>query len=226
MQGTRPDPMAFPKRRRESSKVRRCRRGRFPPGRRRSTREREVAERPKRRVKGRGDPTLSDRSIAAQPAARRKPKARMKRTEEEKPLKTARGTSMGGRATARERAGAGLMPVAGLDVTLEDAEAFPQGAVTATVQALSELIEKGRPGIPRQDLGAASPAAPGEERGRRSAPHRLASSSRRATSRGRSRSWCRGSGTPASARRCCSASPAPARPSRWRRSSRRRSARR
>ena len=52
---------------------------------------------------------------------------------------------MGGRATARERAGAGLMPVAGLDVTLEDAEARPQGAVTATVQALSDLIEQGRP---------------------------------------------------------------------------------
>src|SRR5205085_8510456 len=64
---------------------------------------------------------------------------------EEKPMKTARGTSMGGRATARERAGAGLMPVAGLDVTLEDAEARPQGAVTATVQALSDLIEQGRP---------------------------------------------------------------------------------
>ena len=109
------------------------------------TREREVAEGPKRRVKGRGDPTLSDRSIALQPAPGDRPKARMKRTEEEKPLKTARGTSIGGRATARERAGAGLMPVAGLDVTLEDAEAFPQGAVTATVQALSELIEKGRP---------------------------------------------------------------------------------
>ena len=37
------------------------------------------------------------------------------------------------------------MPVAGLDVTLEHAESFPQGAVTATVQALSDLIEKGRP---------------------------------------------------------------------------------
>ena len=41
---------------------------------------------------------------------------------------------MGGRGTARERAGAGLMPVAGLDVTLEDAEALPQAGVTATVR--------------------------------------------------------------------------------------------
>ena len=87
-------------------------------------------------MKGRGDPTLSDRSIPLEPAKGR---------GEEKPQRTARGTSMGGRATARERAGAGLMPIPGLDVTLEDAEARPQGAVTATVEALSALIEKGRP---------------------------------------------------------------------------------
>jgi excinuclease ABC subunit B len=93
-------------------------------------------EKPKRRAKGRGDPTLSDRSIPLEPTARR---------DEDKPLKTARGTSMGGRATARERAGAGLMPVSGLDVTLEDAESRPQGAVTATVESLSRLIEEGRP---------------------------------------------------------------------------------
>ncbi len=92
----------------------------------------ETGAKPRRRVKGRGDPTLSDRSIRLEP-------------ETEKPLRTARGTSMGGRATARERAGAGLMPVPGLDVTLEDAEARPQDAVTATVEALSRLIEEGRP---------------------------------------------------------------------------------
>ncbi|HEX9905419.1 MAG TPA: excinuclease ABC subunit UvrB [Propylenella sp.] len=89
--------------------------------------------RPKRRVKGRGDPTLSDRSLQLTPP------------QSEKPLKTARGTSIGGRASARERAGAGLMPIAGLDITLEDAESLSQGAVTATVQALSQLIEEGRP---------------------------------------------------------------------------------
>ena len=38
------------------------------------------------------------------------------------PTKTARGTSMGGAASARERAAAGLNPVAGLDIALEDAE--------------------------------------------------------------------------------------------------------
>ena len=52
---------------------------------------------------------------------------------------------MGGRASAKERAGAGLMPVAGLDVMLEDAGALPPSGVTATVESLSRLIEEGRP---------------------------------------------------------------------------------
>ena len=61
------------------------------------------------------------------------------------PTKTARGTSMGGAATARERAAAGLNPVAGLDIALEDADAMPKSGVTATVAALSALIESGNP---------------------------------------------------------------------------------
>ncbi|WP_170130515.1 excinuclease ABC subunit UvrB [Afifella marina] len=63
----------------------------------------------------------------------------------DKPLKTSRGTSMGGRSSAKERAGAGMSPAAGFDVNLEDAENLPGSAVTATVEALSSLIEKGRP---------------------------------------------------------------------------------
>ena len=61
------------------------------------------------------------------------------------PTKTARGTSMGGAATARERSAAGLNPVAGLDISLEDAEQMSSGGVTATVAALSALIESGNP---------------------------------------------------------------------------------
>ena len=61
------------------------------------------------------------------------------------PTKTARGTSMGGAATARERAAAGLNPVAGLDIGLEDAEQMSSSGVTATVAALSALIESGNP---------------------------------------------------------------------------------
>ncbi len=59
--------------------------------------------------------------------------------------KTARGTSMGGAATARERTAAGLNPVAGLDISLEDAESMPKAGVTATVEALTALIESGNP---------------------------------------------------------------------------------
>ncbi len=62
------------------------------------------------------------------------------------PTKSARGTSMGGAATARERSAAGLNPVAGLDISLEDAEKMSaSGGVTATVAALSALIESGNP---------------------------------------------------------------------------------
>jgi excinuclease ABC subunit B len=88
--------------------------------------------------------------------------------KKERPLKTARGTSMGGKGSARERAAVGLNPVPGIDMTLEEAEAYlatlkpepakapmrargpaatelPAGGVTATVEALSRLIEDGRP---------------------------------------------------------------------------------
>ncbi|MER8696472.1 excinuclease ABC subunit UvrB [Mesorhizobium opportunistum] len=61
------------------------------------------------------------------------------------PGRTARGTSMGGAATARERTAAGLNPVAGLDVSLEEAETMTSSGVTATVAALSALIESGNP---------------------------------------------------------------------------------
>ncbi|WP_352709584.1 excinuclease ABC subunit UvrB [Mesorhizobium sp. M0130] len=61
------------------------------------------------------------------------------------PARTARGTSMGGAASARERTAAGLNPVAGLDISLEDAETMASGGVTATVAALSALIESGNP---------------------------------------------------------------------------------
>ncbi|MER8570913.1 excinuclease ABC subunit UvrB [Mesorhizobium sp. M1338] len=61
------------------------------------------------------------------------------------PGRSARGTSMGGAASARERTAAGLNPVAGLDISLEDAETMASGSVTATVAALSALIESGNP---------------------------------------------------------------------------------
>ena len=58
--------------------------------------------------------------------------------------RTGGGTQIGGTNDPRERVAAGLNPVAGLDVSLEDAERMSTKGVTATVQALSELIEHGR----------------------------------------------------------------------------------
>ncbi|MFS8113705.1 excinuclease ABC subunit UvrB [Rhizobium jaguaris] len=58
--------------------------------------------------------------------------------------KSARGTSMGGSTDPKTRAAAGLNPVAGMDTTLEDA-VNAGTAVTATVEALSALIESGNP---------------------------------------------------------------------------------
>nr|WP_029059857.1 excinuclease ABC subunit UvrB [Stappia stellulata] len=91
----------------------------------------------------------------------------------EKPARSARGTSMGATNDPRERAAGGLNPVAGLDMSLEDAEALLAKQVaetkkrnkgnkgkgkaakpvmsdgttghTATVEALSALIESGNP---------------------------------------------------------------------------------
>ncbi|SEH95425.1 Excinuclease ABC subunit B [Rhizobium tibeticum] len=60
--------------------------------------------------------------------------------------KSARGTSMGGSTDPKTRAAAGLNPVAGMDTTLEEAASLQAGtAVTATVEALSALIESGNP---------------------------------------------------------------------------------
>lgn len=68
-----------------------------------------------------------------------------KKPKKPKPLKTARGTSIGGAASARERTAGGLNPVAGLDVSLEEAETLKSTTgATATVEALSLLIEHGR----------------------------------------------------------------------------------
>ncbi|NRQ14938.1 excinuclease ABC subunit UvrB [Ensifer sesbaniae] len=60
--------------------------------------------------------------------------------------RTSRGTSMGGSTDPKTRAAAGLNPVAGLDVSLEDADKLTStSGVTATVEALAALIESGNP---------------------------------------------------------------------------------
>ncbi|MFM2281909.1 MAG: hypothetical protein RLZZ444_4140 [Pseudomonadota bacterium] len=76
----------------------------------------------------------------------RGPRGGVERSETAVSAKTSsRGGSIGGSSDPKERAAAGLNPVAGLDVSLEEAQALAPGAVTATVDALSKLIESGNP---------------------------------------------------------------------------------
>ncbi|MBU2403969.1 MAG: excinuclease ABC subunit UvrB [Alphaproteobacteria bacterium] len=81
----------------------------------------------------------------AEEASKPQPKTKKIQQRSSAPTKTARGTSMGGAATAKERAAAGLNPVAGMDISLEDADSLSNSGVTATVAALSALIESGNP---------------------------------------------------------------------------------
>ncbi|MBP1882205.1 excinuclease ABC subunit UvrB [Sinorhizobium mexicanum] len=88
--------------------------------------------------------------IAASKSAAKEKSADVARGGKGKPEivggKTARGTSMGGSHDPKTRAAAGLNPVAGLDVALEDADKLTTGSgVTATVDALAKLIESGNP---------------------------------------------------------------------------------
>ncbi|MEN0040293.1 MAG: DEAD/DEAH box helicase family protein, partial [Pseudomonadota bacterium] len=76
-------------------------------------------------------------------AKSKKPKTRKADTVGEK--RTGGGTIIGGSNDVKARVAAGLNPVAGLDVSAEDAlEMASTSGVTATVQALSDLIEHGR----------------------------------------------------------------------------------
>ena len=84
---------------------------------------------------------IEARKQAIAEAEAAKPKANSKSTAQ----KTSRGVSIGASNDPKTRAAAGLNPVAGMDVSLEDAENLATGAVTATVEALSALIESGNP---------------------------------------------------------------------------------
>lgn len=111
----------------------------------------------KPKAKGKKAPTK-----AAGSSSKTKTKTKTK-AKAEGGARSARGTSMGGTADPRERAKGGLNPVAGMDMSLEDAEQMLQAHVkqnkkkkksdlpegptgaTATVQALADLISSGNP---------------------------------------------------------------------------------
>jgi excinuclease ABC subunit B len=91
------------------------------------------------------DPMKIGSSFAKEVEAESK-KTSAKKKPAKKPAKSARGTSLGGTHDPKKRAAAGLNPVAGMDVSLEDAKNLPANdGVTATVKALEDLIENGHP---------------------------------------------------------------------------------
>jgi len=77
-----------------------------------------------------GDEAEKPQPKAKSPKAAKTPKKVPERSKEA--TRSARGTSMGGAASAKERAAAGLNPVAGLDISLEDATALNPSGATAT----------------------------------------------------------------------------------------------
>jgi excinuclease ABC subunit B len=73
--------------------------------------------------------------------------------------RTSRGTTIGGTTDPKQRAAAGLNPVSGVDVSLEDAEKFTNSGVQATDNALQSLLAAGDPNIAR-DLSQWVPHRP------------------------------------------------------------------
>ncbi len=79
--------------------------------------------------------------------------------------RTGGGTLIGGTNDPKARAAAGLNPVAGVDVSLEDAAGLSASGVTATVDALSRLIEGGDPNLPKQAWSPHRPPRPEKSEG-------------------------------------------------------------
>ncbi|MDR3375399.1 MAG: excinuclease ABC subunit UvrB [Ancalomicrobiaceae bacterium] len=83
---------------------------------------------------------IGEEAVKSQPPKPVKAKDAAAKSRGPKPGKTPADAS-----SPRERAAGGLNPVAGIDISLEDAEAMPQSGATASVAALSALIESGNP---------------------------------------------------------------------------------
>lgn len=68
-----------------------------------------------------------------------------KNLDAKKNRQTSRGTTIGVAKEPKERSKAGLVPVSGMHVNIEDAAILPSSSPTATVEALSKLIASGNP---------------------------------------------------------------------------------
>ncbi|MCX5578062.1 excinuclease ABC subunit UvrB [Kaistia terrae] len=107
-----------------------------------------IAPKPKRAPRARGERMqLVDLPVDEGRKTKSGKKADKKSENGSDTHKSSRGTSIGVAATARERTASGLNPVSGLEISLEEAESMSASSVTATVAALSALIETGRPEI-------------------------------------------------------------------------------
>jgi excinuclease ABC subunit B len=97
----------------------------------------------------------------------KKPAKKEDKTYDVGSKRTGGGTSISGTNDPRERAAAGLNPIAGLDVNLEEAEALAStSGVTATVDALKALLEAGNPLLQDVDLWVPHrPARPAKSEG-------------------------------------------------------------
>ncbi|MGN6551949.1 MAG: excinuclease ABC subunit UvrB [Pararhizobium sp.] len=93
-----------------------------------------------------------DGEAAVEPRA---PRTKAAKADKSSSFKTARGTSMGGSNDPRTRAGAGLMPVAGLDITLEEAERLRRAPPSRSWGGSGG--EAARGGAGAQSRNAASP---------------------------------------------------------------------
>ncbi|HWU60663.1 MAG TPA: excinuclease ABC subunit UvrB [Ensifer sp.] len=83
---------------------------------------------------------------APAPAGKQGTRSNLKEVQGVADKRTSRGTSIGASSDPKTRAAAGLNPVAGMELSLEEADALAStGGVTATVDALSKLIESGNP---------------------------------------------------------------------------------
>ncbi|SOC85389.1 Excinuclease ABC subunit B [Ensifer adhaerens] len=83
---------------------------------------------------------------ASAPAGKQGTRSNLKEVQGVGDKRTSRGTSIGASSDPKTRAAAGLNPVAGMELSLEEADALAStGGVTATVDALSKLIESGNP---------------------------------------------------------------------------------
>jgi len=128
-------------------------------------REAEKGSSARSRESGKPEAANADQAAPGSPPSRGRTDNNAAGKKRPKPLKTSRGTSIGGPATPRQRAAAGLNPVPGVDVALEDVSKLPQDGVTATVAALSALIEGGRPEIRDGSWVPHRPARPEKSEG-------------------------------------------------------------